>query len=551
MSIMKTNKLFTIGMALLFGAGVTFTSCVDTESSLVDFNPELDSPNDTVYSFLGILNKMQVVADRTLILGEVRGDLASVTDAGTTDLRNLSNFTAGADNSYNEPADYYAIIQNCNYYITHADLNLTTNGEQVFLREYAAVKAYRAWAYLQLAIYYGRVPFFTEPLMTEAEADPSLYPKYGIEEICRYFIDDLAPYVETKTPVLGGSFSSYYIPVRVLLGDLCLWSGRYQEAAQYYHDYLTHVDNPRPVGTSSVRWMDYEFKSYSNGYGSGSPILSYIPMETSEYDGIISYLDDVFESTDDNKFYYQVTASSALAQLSAAQRYVLIYTDPATSLPDTISPPEDMVYADGMMRGDLRYSSYMSTGKGTGNDGYSKEVQTITKINTTMVQLYRVSAVYLRMAEAYNRAGLPESAFAILKHGLYTDVISKYISQAEKDRAGNLLSWSQYEFDKNNTQGIHAFGSGNSDADTTYVIPAGLSTLEDSILYVEDKICDEMALEQAFDGTRFGDLQRIALHRNDPTFLARKIANRNGKDAFDSELYSRLCDRNNWYLPLE
>ena len=53
MSIMKTNKLFTIGMALLFGAGVTFTSCVDTESSLVDFNPELDSPNDTVYSFLG------------------------------------------------------------------------------------------------------------------------------------------------------------------------------------------------------------------------------------------------------------------------------------------------------------------------------------------------------------------------------------------------------------------------------------------------------------------------------------------------------------------
>ena len=60
-----------------------------------------------------------------------------------------------------------------------------------------------------------------------------------------------------------------------------------------------------------------------------------------------------------------------------------------------------------------------------------------------------------------------------------------------------------------------------------------------------------MALEQAFDGTRFGDLQRIALHRNDPTFLARKIANRNGKDAFDSELYSRLCDRNNWYLPLE
>ena len=63
-----------MALVLAFGAGAAFTSCVDTDSSLVDFNPQLNSPNDTVYSLLGIMNKMQVIADRTIILGEIRGD---------------------------------------------------------------------------------------------------------------------------------------------------------------------------------------------------------------------------------------------------------------------------------------------------------------------------------------------------------------------------------------------------------------------------------------------------------------------------------------------
>jgi len=49
-----------MALVLAFGAGAAFTSCVDTDSSLVDFNPQLNSPNDTVYSLLGIMNKMPV-----------------------------------------------------------------------------------------------------------------------------------------------------------------------------------------------------------------------------------------------------------------------------------------------------------------------------------------------------------------------------------------------------------------------------------------------------------------------------------------------------------
>ena len=299
-----------MALALAFGAGAAITSCVDTDSSLVDFGSQLNSPNDTVYSLLGIMNKMQVVADRTIILGEMMGELSSATETATTDLKELASFTATADNRYNAPEDYYAVIQNCNYYIAHADTALSLRGEKVFIREYAAVKAFRAWTYLQLAIYYGRVPFFTEPLMTEAEADPSRYPFYDVKQVCEYFIPDLAPYVETDYP-LTGNHSNIFIPVRALLGDLCLWAGRYREAAQYYHDYLTNFDNPlAPGGNLECRWGNYEFKSHTTSFSSIVDLVD-IQMEASEYDGVVSRLGDILNSTENNRYYFEMTSSQA------------------------------------------------------------------------------------------------------------------------------------------------------------------------------------------------------------------------------------------------
>lgn len=556
-----------MALALAFGAGAAITSCVDTDSSLVDFGPQLNSPNDTVYSLLGIMNKMQVVADRTIILGEMMGELSSVTETATTDLKELASFTATADNRYNAPEDYYAVIQNCNYYIAHADTALSLRGEKVFIREYAAVKAFRAWTYLQLAIYYGRVPFFTEPLMTEAEADPSRYPFYDVKQICEYFIPDLAPYVETDYP-LTGNHSNIFIPVRALLGDLCLWAGRYREAAQYYHDYLTNFDNPlAPGGNLECRWGNYEFKSHTTSISSIVDLVD-IQMETSEYDGVVSRLGDILNSTENNRYYFEMTSSRSLLELSQAQRYVMVYTDPTTNLRDTISPGENTVYSDSRELGDLRLCSNVRVSHMSSRDDYSEDYQTLVRFSLSTessfllyVPLYRLSSVYLRMAEAYNRAGLSESAFAILKYGLSNGTVSKYINAGERERAGNLLTWSQYNFITQdmsststtavNTEGIHSYGCGESYADTLYVIPEGLATREDSILFVEDLICDEMALEQSFLGQRFGDLQRMALRRGDTDFLARKVAGRDGKDSFNAELYSRLSDRNNWYLPLE
>ena len=77
-------------------------------------------------------------------------------------------------------------------------------------------------------------------------------------------------------------------------------------------------------------------------------------------------------------------------------------------------------------------------------------------------------------------------------------------------------------------------------------------TMADTIDAVEDIICDEMALELAFEGNRFGDLTRIARHKNQAgqygsnyggQWLAQKLAYKH--PVVD------LTNEQNWYLPFK
>ena len=571
MKIIKHTLLYM--SALLCGTAGLMTSCVETDSTLVEFvdDNKLNSPNDTVYSVLGIISKIQKVADRTILLGELRGDLTQLTSDAHLDLQAIANFDVTPDNPYNQARDYYAIIQNCNYFLANVDAELMKRGEKVFEKEIAVVHTYRAWAYLQLALNYGRVPFFTEPLLTELEADPSRHPLYDLNQIATFFIDDLAPYVDTPLPAYGSMNSldsrRFFIPVRVLLGDLCLWSGRYSQAADYYHAYLTKQGDTHPTELSKVTWQDVEFQqlpsdAYAQGFAqtSGAELVTFIPMNREEYDGVISTLPDVFTSTERNNYFYQATRSNAYSELSQAQQFTLVKANTLTLLPDTITPPDTLVYASADMRGDLRQQSIYKYS--TVNASNSTTVSSVRQTNkkyasSDFVTLYRVQTIYLRYAEALNRMGLPETAFAVLKYGLCQNNLIRNIGgetvdrlpKWEREKAGELISFSQYTFTSQNTQGIHSRGCGNAEADKTYVIPAQ-TCLEDSILCVENFILDEMALETASEGQRWYDLMRISLHRGDTDLLARKVAGRKGAAQFDDALYQKLKDSKNWYLPL-
>jgi len=570
---MVCTALFTIHYSL-------FTSCSDflyDDSDIVTYADKnhLTSDADTLWSVAGIMNKLQVVADRTILLGELRGDLVSVTPYADADIRDVASFNIGTDNRYNDIADYYAIVNNCNYFLANADTALrNSRNETIFMKEYAAVKAYRAWTYLQLATIYGRVPLITEPILTKEQGEKD-YKECDIQEICRYFAADIAPYADMEMPSYGAIRNTdsrlFYFPIYILLGDLHLWAGNYREAAENYYKYITTRNGKNssyPLSTASVRfspndshWMQtvdgWSYIAFQTENSNGNAeLITMIPGDSIPSEGNYSQLRNLFNTTEQNEYRESIVPSQSLYLLSAAQKYCHYssggeYVIAPAGLPENRS-------------GDLRLQAVFTQVDNANIMLNGKRVTnyvTNAKYTTRNVHIYRRAMVYLRMAEALNRAGFPRFAFQILKRGVNNSVMeSEVIPYYPADEA-----WLRtFNFPDNmyflettagqtteNTMGLHSRGCGYSAANTTYEMPtddalSGDALLQYQIEKVEDLIIDEEALEFAFEGHRFYDLMRVSMHRSDPAYLASRVARRNG--TVDAALLQKLSSMDNWYL---
>ena len=554
------------------------TSCEDflnTKSSYFS-DSTLDNPSDTLYSVVGIINKLQSLSDRTILLGELRGDLSDVTDGANADLLEIAMFNVSDNNQYNAPHDYYAVINNCNYYLANVDIEMKNNrNEYVFLKEYAVVKAYRAWTYLQLALNYGKVPLVTEPILTQEEAERD-YPKMGIQEICEYFIDDLQGLETIEMPGYGTIRNTdsrlFYFPIYVLLGDLNLWAGNYKEAAMNYYSYLNTRNGANvgaPINTNFTRWsaddLRWEMKtSMSRGsgetYNAQTELVTMFPGDSIPSENQYSRLNDYFNSNQNNDNKVSITASQKLRDLSAAQVYCHM-----TSASNIIYPPATL---EGLDRGDLRLTTnFTEIQRANSTVSLSNKLVTNEKHTSRNVRLYRRTMVYLRMAEALNRAGYPRFAFKILQSGVNNSVIESEVIPYYTESDAAWLR--QFSFPNNqyvlrtrasaadeNTYGIHSNGSGWTEYNEYYVFPDD-STLnaEARLAYqiekVEDLIMDEEALEFAFEGHRYYDLMRVALRRGDPAYLANHVYARRGasKEAeMRSFITKDLTQVANWYI---
>lgn len=633
------------------------TSCGDmleTDNDSGVINPSLDSKTDSVFYALGIAQAMQQLADQYFFIGEMRGDLVTTTTTTNTHLRALADYSATTANKYDSAYVYYKVINNCNYYLANRDTTLYTGATNVTLEEYAAVAAMRAWAYLQLARTYGgsetALPFFTQPLMAISQINDSNIPKKNLKDIVNELAPSLARFSGFAVPTFGTSDVTIgttnwgsskhinpkliFIPVDVILGEMYLEVGEYANAAKYYSKYL--CDNQLlSENLMGFRYAyDYnafytkapeDMGNYNSFYGlylsvftnSVSPIdvISLIPMAVSSQRGQTTDIPVAFGydyySTDQSSICprtedIQIAPSSTYYALTDSSDFYYYPQNGSLLYPKTVSVAK---------LGDGR-SCYSDGRTSSGDEAIlNKDATDTTKVyigkaRTANIFLFRTTTIYLHLAEALNRMGYPELAFAILRNG-----ISTYLEELVPDEttveptykymtaeAINLLKTqvpfldatnrNVFKHEANATEifGIHSHGATSynysriedgmsvygstatavgSAANLLYlpkpIIGAKMQELskmfpditmsyskEDSINAMEDLLCDEYAKEFAFEGVRFYDLQRIARHKNESGLYGSNFGSRwFAKKMEGNNPQVNLLEPKNWYLPFE
>lgn len=530
-------------MASILLASVGLVSCDDilnVKSDRLTFEQDyqMGSLNDTIYGMVGIYSQLQKLADTYVLLGELRGDLLDVTENSSQDLRDISNFEISKTNSYVNIKDFYAVINNCNYLIHTIDTSVVLRGEKVMYRYYAAAKGVRAWTYMQIALNFGTAKYYDKPIITLADAEKE-YPEYTMEQLAPLLINDLLPWRDTEPPTFMASASAFSI--RFLLGDLYLWTNQYEKAATEYYNLMYEERILINKGYQSVRALSNnvisntftEYWRYSYMFGGAELITAIICPST---------YGQRFE-LDSLNFRYELTPSAVAVNNWDSQVY---FNTELNTAPGDLRKHFSVINKNTILTSTPNLLEVTTNPKDTRvqNIVY-KYLWNSPAENVQTIVIYRASLLYLRYAEAVNRLGKPNLAFAVIKNGLRSTTLSSpAIFPTHERTVETFTNFSDFRFDNN--VGIRTRGLGpNLEKDTLYRIPEQ-PLLSDSILYVEDLIQQELALEMAFEGNRYHDLMRLALRRNDPAYLARKVAAKHGTNA--GAIESKLMNQANWYV---
>jgi starch-binding outer membrane protein, SusD/RagB family len=584
------KKLVMKQMLVVLVVSTMTVSCKKTFDILpqdqLDYSQMYRNVNDADAAVIGLYGKFAGLAERYILLNELRADMLNYTINADQYMKQISNHSVTKENPYINPRPFYELIINCNDVLKNFQLMVRDKKmkDAEFQQRYADIGSLRSFLYLQLGIHYGEVPYVTDALENvDAIKDQSRFPRLPFNTLLDSLINftERLPFKEEypagtnlNITVDGYPTAKWFINKRVLLGDLHLWKGNYNQAAVWYRQVME-------TGTVGVVNGSY-YSMYKVGWDSNGDIDHYITYSRpGDATSLVTNTqwrimfeqamntegfrrEWVWSIPFDNKFepqnpFVKLFSPIGGEYLLKPSRQAMDMWDneqqrPATSAPTVLGQPYDA-------RGQLTWKNI------GGNPVVMKYLYNYISFTTNapinILQkngkwfLFRQTHLHMRFAEAANRVGKHRLAWAFYNNGL----VGAYpATGTDVTRFMNTL-WEPYPY--NFDARVSPGASGPFFRADWYrnigiraranLLNHTITNASDSLLQIENGLIHETGLENAYEGTRWPDLLRIALRRNDPSFLANRVYEKLRKDGDPQaeEARAKLMNRANWYLPFE
>jgi hypothetical protein len=525
--------------------------------------------NDANNAVLGVYSQLFDIANKYIILNEVRADLIDVTENADIDLIALNEHRVDKTNKYANPSDFYKIINNCNDVINNLKLmykNLFITKEQ-FEERYSDIMAIRCWLYWQLGVHYGTVPYITKPFENFNDIKSiDNYPSYKFDQLLDTLVETmknlptLNNYITFPPVNLNGNnmANGGWFDKKFFMAELFLWDGQYYEAAKIYRTLI----EPAPAGFDGYNWHRM---CALNQYGGGTTytfnqIFSAIPTSNLFRNEFVWVL----------LFDYRYNQINTFVDLFAIEGGKYLLKPSQVSIDNWSLFPSGPNYDQ---RG-LGFSWTMQNGKPVVYK-HILEYQPNSSEKPGKWWIYRQSSIHLHYAEAVNRLNHEYLAWILVNNGmpnynLNKGVLVNNVLRSYKDTAF-MQTLEPFPYDlsglptsitQRQTIDGYVYPSGNLLRNAGVRGRAAVSVINvpdsvngqpvDSMLFIEDLIIDESAREIGYEGHRWPDLLRIALRRNDPNFIANRVAEKfvRKNDNATAEAVRNKLASGDWFLPL-
>lgn len=519
---------------------------------------------DADAAVMGIYGKFMKLAERYVVLNELRADLVTTTDNSDEYLKQLNVHDVKGDNPYADPKPFYEVILNCNDVLYNLDIMLRDKKLKVeeYNQRYSDIATLRTWVYLQLGIHFGKVPYVTDPLSTTAAMENiKLQPRIEFDQLLEELIRTMEmlpyqqPYAKSSslvTTVDGYTTTKFFINKQVMLGQLYLWKGDYRNAAGA----LKNVMESGGTGELNV----YRMKGLSDQADNNDLAVSYLRSREVDENMLVDnnnqgwrsifarsqdkYFDQewIWFLPFDSKFkpvnpFVKLFSNRGGNYLLKPSQYAMNNWNSQTQKNDFPYDARGKVFSYRELGGQPVIMKYLYNYLGA--TGFMP-----TNINEKNGKwfLYRAASLHLDFAEAANRDRHNALAFALLNQGLTT--IPNRITDE-----GHPYNFDARKSSNPSITGDWCWNAGIRGRANLYTVPV----TGDSTLSIENNIVNEAGLELAFEGRRWSDLVRIALRRNDPEFLAEKVYQKllREQNPKAAEVKSKLLNKENWYLPFK